>query len=130
MITLRAWAFECRPTELRYGPPSEAGQHIPLPSFERCDKCVNVASIYGHRLTAGLNSRMKRPAHKFKIGQQVFHHSGGLPGGKRTGPYTVIGLAWQSSGTMLYRIKSETREQLAYESELKLVLLRARKTSD
>jgi hypothetical protein len=39
-------------------------------------------------------------------------------------------LAWQSSGTMLYRIKSETPEQLAHESELKLVLLRARKTSD
>jgi len=72
MTTLRAWVFKRRPTELRYSPPSEARQHIPLPSFERCDKfsykCVDVASIYRHRLTAGLNSRMKRPTHKFKIG--------------------------------------------------------------
>jgi hypothetical protein len=73
---------------------------------------------------------MKRPTHKFKVGQQVYRHSGGLPGGKRTGPYTVIGLTWQPNGTVLYRIKSSTREQLAHESELKLVLLRAKKSSD
>ena len=67
----------------------------------------------------------KRPTHKFKVGQQVYHHTGGLPGGKRTGPYTVIGIAWQSIGKIRYRIKSDTREQLADESELKLALRRA-----
>jgi hypothetical protein len=65
---------------------------------------------------------MTRPTHKFKIGQQVFHHV--RPGGKRTGPYTVIGIAWQSEGAVRYRIKSPTREQLAEESELKLALKR------
>jgi hypothetical protein len=64
---------------------------------------------------------MKRRTHKFKVGQQVYHHTVGLPGGKRTGPYTVIGLVWQPNGTMLYRLKSATRDQLAHESELKLV---------
>ena len=82
------------------------------------------------RLTAGLNSGMKRPIHAFKIGQQVYHHTGGPPGGKRTGPYTIVGLVRQSSGTILFKIKSASREQLAHESELKLVLLRAKKTSD
>ena len=81
------------------------------------------------RLTAGLNSDDKtNPA--FKIGQQVYHHTGGPPGGKRTGPYTIVGLVRQSSGTILFKIKSASREQLAHESELKLVLLRAKKTSD
>jgi hypothetical protein len=73
---------------------------------------------------------MKRPTHTFKIGQQVYHHSGGLPGRNRTGPYMVVGIVRQPNGTILYRIKSSTREQLAHESELKLVLLRARKASD
>ena len=68
-----------------------------------------------------------RPTHSFKIGQQVYLHAGGLPGGKRTGPYMVIGRVRQPNGSTLYRIKSSTREQLAHESELKLVLLRARK---
>jgi hypothetical protein len=78
----------------------------------------------------GLNSGMKRRTHKFKVGQQVYHNTVGLPGGKRTGPYTVIGPTWQPNGTMLYRIKSATSEQLAHESELKLALLRAKKSSD
>jgi hypothetical protein len=76
------------------------------------------------QLIAGLNSGMKRPTHKFKVGQQVYHHSAGGPPVQRTGPYTVIGVVWQPSGTMVYRIKSETREQLAHESELKLALKR------
>jgi hypothetical protein len=76
---------------------------------------------------------MKRPIHAFEIGQQVYHHSGGLPGGKRTGPYTIIGRVRsyttegrlrQPDGTILYRIKSSTREQLAEASELKLALRR------
>ena len=82
------------------------------------------------RLTAGLNSGMKRPIHAFKIGQQVYHHTGGLPGGKRTGPYTIVGRVRQSSGVILFKIKSASHEQLGHESELKLVLLRARKASD
>jgi ABC-type lipopolysaccharide export system ATPase subunit len=64
---------------------------------------------------------MKRPIHAFKIG--------GLPGGKRTGPYTIVGMVRQSSGVILFKIKRASREQLAHESELKLVLLRARKAS-
>jgi hypothetical protein len=67
---------------------------------------------------------MKRPAHTFKIGQEVFHRTGGLPGGKRTGPYTIVGVVRQSSGTTLYRIKNSRREQLAHESEMKLTLSR------
>jgi hypothetical protein len=65
---------------------------------------------------------MERPGHTFKIGQQVYHHARSLPGGKRTGPYTIIGIVRQSSGVPLYRIKSPAREQLAHESELKLAL--------
>ncbi len=72
---------------------------------------------------------MSRPIHAFKIGQQVYHHTG-PPGGKRTGPYTIIGLVRQSSGVILFKIKSASREQLAHPDELKLVLLRARKASD
>jgi hypothetical protein len=67
---------------------------------------------------------MERPPHTFKIGQQVYHHAGGLPGGQRTGPYTIIGIVWQSGGTVRYRIKSSKHEQLAHESELKLALKR------
>ena len=74
---------------------------------------------------------MSKPAHTFKIGEQVYHHSGGAPAGKQTGPYTIIGRIRsytaegrlrQPDGTILYRIKSSTREQLAEESELKLAL--------
>ena len=65
---------------------------------------------------------MERATHTFKIGQQVYHHAGGLPGGKRTGPYTVIGVVRQSSDAVLYRIKNSKDEQLAHESELKLAL--------
>lgn len=63
---------------------------------------------------------MDRPRHIFKIGQQVYHHAGGLPGGQRTGPY----IAWQSGGTVRYRIKSSKHEQPAHESELKRALKR------
>ena len=104
--------------------PPGGGAHDFTRVLAACLSCVC------GRPAQGLNSGMKRPTHKFKVGQQVFHQEGGLRGGKRTGPYTVIGLAWQSSGTMLYRIKSATREQLAHESELKLVLMRAKKASD
>jgi hypothetical protein len=65
---------------------------------------------------------MKRPTHKFKVGQQVYHHP--PQRGKRSGPYTVIGLAFQPEGAVRYRIKSPTREQVAEESELKLALKR------
>ena len=67
---------------------------------------------------------MTRPIHAFKIGQQVDHHSAGLSSRKRTGPYTIVGLVRQSSGAILFKIKSATHEQLAHESELKLVLRR------
>jgi hypothetical protein len=73
---------------------------------------------------------MPRPSHTFKIGQEVYHHSGGLPRGKRTGPYTIVGLVRRSSGETLYRIKSASREQLAHPDELRLVLMRSRKASD
>jgi hypothetical protein len=69
-----------------------------------------------------LNSAMERPTHTFKIGQQVYDHAGGLPGGKRTGPYTVVGVVRQSSDAVLYRIKNSRHEQLAHESELRLAL--------
>jgi hypothetical protein len=74
--------------------------------------------------SAGLNSGMAKPAHTFKIGQEVYHHSGGLAGGTRTGPYTIIGLLWQPGSAVRYCIKSTTREQIVDESELKLPLLR------
>jgi hypothetical protein len=65
---------------------------------------------------------MERPTHTFKIGQQVYHHAGGLPGGKRTGPYTIVGVVRQSGDAVLYRIKNSKHEQVAHESELKLAL--------
>ena len=72
---------------------------------------------------------MTRPIHAFKIGQQVYHHSGGLPQ-KRTGPYIIVGVVRRSTGETLYRIKSSSREQLAHPDELRLVLMRSRKASD
>lgn len=74
--------------------------------------------------SAQCRNRDEKTHTHFKIGQQVYHHAGGLPGGQRTGPYTVIGIAWQSGGTVRYRIKSSKHEQLAHESELKLALKR------
>jgi hypothetical protein len=53
---------------------------------------------------------MPKPAHAFKIGQQVYYHSGGPPGGTQTGPYTIIGLLWQSGSAVRYCIKSTMRE--------------------
>ena len=70
---------------------------------------------------------MKRPIHAFKIGQQVYHHTGGRPRGNRTGPYTVIGLVWQPEGKVRYRISSRTRNALVDASELKLALKRTAK---
>ena len=61
---------------------------------------------------------MEKSTHTFKIGEQVYHHSGGT----RMGPYTIIGIVRQSGGTILYRMKGSVREQLAHPSELKLVL--------
>jgi hypothetical protein len=63
---------------------------------------------------------MAKPAHKFQIGQQVYHHSGGRRGGTRTDPYTIIALLWQSGSAVRYCVKSTTREQIVDESELKL----------
>jgi len=59
-----------------------------------------------------------------KIGQQVYYHSGGPPGGTQTGPYTIIGLLWQSGSAVRYCIKSTTREQIVDESDLKLAVRR------
>jgi hypothetical protein len=87
-------------------------------------------SVICGRLVVGLNSGMKTAIHTFKIGQDVFHHSGGLPGGKRTGPYTIVGMVRQSSGTILYRFKNSRGERLAHPDELKLVLSRAKKASE
>jgi hypothetical protein len=47
---------------------------------------------------------MTRPTHAFKIGQQVYHHPGSGP--RRTGPHVIIGMARQSSGVILLKIKS------------------------
>jgi hypothetical protein len=67
---------------------------------------------------------MGKPAHAFNIGQQVYHHNGGSPSGTPTGPYTIIGLLWQSGSAVQYCIKSTTREQIANESNLRLALKR------
>jgi ABC-type lipopolysaccharide export system ATPase subunit len=67
---------------------------------------------------------MSRPIHFFKIGQQVYYYAAGGPRGKRTGPYTIVGMVRQSSGAVLIKIKSATHELLAHESELKLALKR------
>ena len=67
---------------------------------------------------------MSRTAHIFKIGQEVYHHTGGFPRGKRSGPYTIVGVVRRSTGETFYRIKSSSRQQLAHETELKLVLRR------
>ena len=67
---------------------------------------------------------MPKPAHAFNIGQHVYHHSGDQPGGTRTGPYTIIGLLWQSGSAMRYCIKSSTREQIVDESDLQLATRR------
>jgi hypothetical protein len=67
---------------------------------------------------------MAKPAHTFQIGQQVYHHSGGPPGGTRTGPHTIIGLLWQPGSAVRYCIKSTTREQIVDESELMLAARR------
>jgi hypothetical protein len=58
----------------------------------------------------------------FKIGQQVYRHAGDRRGGSRTGPYVIVGIVRQSSGTILYRIKDPTRELLADGAESRLVL--------
>jgi hypothetical protein len=64
---------------------------------------------------------MPKPAHAFNIGQQVYyHHSGGPPSATPTGPYTVIGLLWQTGSAMRYCIGSTTREQIVDESDLQL----------
>ncbi len=65
---------------------------------------------------------MAKPAHTFQIGQEVYHHTGGLPGGTRTGPYTIIGLLWQPGCAVRYCIKSTTRERIVDESGLKLAV--------
>jgi hypothetical protein len=44
---------------------------------------------------------MKKRAHTFKIGQEVFHHTEGLPRGKRIGPHTIVGLVRRSTGDTL-----------------------------
>ena len=69
---------------------------------------------------------MDRPTYTIKIGQQVFYYAIGREHGKKTGPFTVVALARQPDGTPLYRIKSRTREHLAHEDELKLVLARSK----
>ena len=67
---------------------------------------------------------MDRPVYRFKIGQHVFYHAKGQPRGRRTGPFTIVGLERQPDGVTLYWIKSRTHEQSAREDELKLSLER------
>jgi len=64
---------------------------------------------------------MAKPAHTFKIGQQVYHHRGSHDG-TRTGPYTIICLLWQSGSAVRYCIQSTTREQIVDESEQELAV--------
>jgi len=63
---------------------------------------------------------MPKPAHAFRIGQQVYHHSGGPPSATPTGLYTVIGLLWQTGSVMRYCIRRNMREQIVDESDLQL----------
>ena len=65
---------------------------------------------------------MDRRAYTFKVGQLVFYHAKGRR--NRTGPYTIVGLARQSDGRTLYRIRDSAEEHLANADELKLSLLR------
>jgi hypothetical protein len=81
---------------------------------------AHCARVICGQLAADLNSGMAKPAHTFQIGQQVYHHRDSLPGGTQTGPYTIIGLLWQSGGAVRYCIKSTTREQIVDESDLEL----------
>jgi hypothetical protein len=81
---------------------------------------VACPSAFVARPKPGLSSGMKRPTRTFKIGEQVYHPEG-RPRGNRTGPYTIVGMVRQSSGVILFKIKSATREQLAHESELKRI---------
>ena len=66
---------------------------------------------------------MTRPIHTFKIGQQVCHHTGGLPG--ESGQPLTPSSAWlgNRAASSCSRL-SATHEQLAHESELKLALSR------
>jgi len=66
-----------------------------------------------------------RPRYAFKIGQQVYRHTGGplSRGGKRTGPYMIVGMVRQPDGApSLYRISGPNGEQLVDGGELKLAL--------
>jgi len=80
------------------------------------------------RLRGGLDSGMEetnRPRYAFKIGQQVYRHTGGplSRGGKRTGPYMIVGMVRQPDGApSLYRISGPNGEQLVDGGELKLAL--------
>ena len=63
-----------------------------------------------------------RPRYAFKIGQQVYRHTGAPSRGtQRTGPYMIVGLVKQDSA-FFYRLSGPRGEQLAPESELKLAL--------
>jgi hypothetical protein len=63
-----------------------------------------------------------RPRYAFKIGQQVYRHTGAPSRGtQRTGPYMIVGLVQQDSA-FFYRLSGPRGEHLAPESELKLAL--------
>ena len=65
-----------------------------------------------------------RPRYAFKIGQQVYRHTGAPSRGtQRTGPYMIVGLVQQDSA-FFYRLSGPRGEQLAHESELKLAFRR------
>jgi len=88
---------------------------------------VLAACCYPLIAGAGLDTGMEessRPRYAPKIGQQVYRHTGGAPsrGGKRTGPYMIVGMVRQADGASLYRISGPKGEQLADASELKLAL--------
>jgi len=59
------------------------------------------------------------PRYAFKIGQQVYRHTGGP---LSRGPYMIVGMVLHSDGASLHRISGPNGEQLAPESELELAL--------
>ena len=73
---------------------------------------------------------MDRASYTYKVGQQVFYFSGGRERGNKTGPYTVVGIERQLGGGILYRIRSRSRQRLAYWNELKLDLARKEVETD
>ena len=94
----------------RLSDPGALGLEIPPPLLARAGAMMPPAGfcVCGD-MRCGLNRPMVKPAHTFKIGQQVYQRGGGLRG-TRAEPYTVIGLLWQSGSQIRYCIKSTALE--------------------